>query len=28
MFKVKTGGCEEIALIQGKDSGCALVEQP
>ena len=27
-FKVSRGGREEIPLVQGKGSGCALLEQP
>ena len=27
-FKVRRGGCEEIPLVQGKEQGCALLEQP
>ena len=27
MFKVSRGGREEIPLVQGKGSGCALLEQ-
>ena len=27
-FKVRRGGCEEIPLVQGRSSGCALLEQP
>ena len=28
MFKVRRGGREEIPLVQGKEQGCALLEQP
>ena len=27
-FKVRKGGDEEIPLVQGKEHGCALLEQP
>ena len=28
MFKVRRGGSEEIPSVQGRSSGCALLEQP
>ena len=27
-FKVRRGGSEEIPLVQGRSSSCALLEQP